>query len=100
MVSTLWMIDADDCVAFASAFYECLVRQLRVEEEEDDDDDGGDGDDYVDLAVAMQEGVAAVRFDAVGMEHDPYHWAGFVLHGSWRFPRRRVSSPWGAERVS
>ena len=93
VVSTLWMIDADDCVTFAGAFYECLVVQLRVEEDDD-------GDDYVDLAVAMQEGVAAVRFDAMGRERDPYHWAGFVLHGSWRFPRRRLPSSGGAELVS
>ena len=81
VVSTLWMIDADDCVTFASAFYEYLVAQLRAGDEERD---------YVDLAVAMQEGVAAVRFDAMGWERDPYHWAGFVLHGSWRFPRRKL----------
>ena len=82
VVSTLWMIDADDCVTFASAFYESLVAQLRAEDE---------GSDYVDLAVAMQDGVATVRFDVTGRERDPYHWAGFVLHGSWRFPRRRLS---------
>ena len=81
VVSTLWMIDAGDCEVFASAFYGSLVAQLRAE-------DGGSG--YADLAVAMQDGVAAVRFDAVGRERDPYHWAGFVLHGSWRFARRRL----------
>ena len=81
VVSTLWMIDADDCVTFACAFYEYLMAQLR---------EADDGSDYVDLAVAMQQGVAAVRFDAEGMERDPYHWAGFVLHGSWRFARRKL----------
>jgi CHAT domain-containing protein len=83
VVSTLWMIDADDCMTFASAFYAYIVEQLR---------EHGDPTAQVDLAVAMQKGITAVRFDEVGGERDPYHWAGFVLHGSWKFSRRRLPS--------
>ncbi|KAL2043748.1 hypothetical protein N7G274_003267 [Stereocaulon virgatum] len=83
VVSTLWMIDADDCMTFASAFYAYILEQLR---------EHGEPTAQVDLAVAMQKGITAVRFDEVGMDRDPYHWAGFVLHGSWRFSRRMLPS--------
>ena len=29
VVSTLWMIDADDCMTFASAFYAYIIERLR-----------------------------------------------------------------------
>lgn len=83
VVSTLWMIDADDCMTFASAFYAYIIERLR---------DRSDLSSPVDLAVAMQKGITAVRFDEAKRERDPYHWAGFILHGSWKFPRCKLSS--------
>ena len=39
------------------------------------------GDEVVDLAVALQKQVVEMKRDADTRQ--PYHWAGFVLHGSW-----------------
>ena len=83
VVSTLWSIDLNDCTSFAIAFYTYIMEQLR---------DCEATSASVDLAVAMQKGVTAVGYDEAKTERDPYHWAGFVLHGSWKFPRRRLPS--------
>lgn len=83
VVSTLWKIDVNDCTSFSIAFYTYIMEQLR---------DCEATSASVDLAVAMQKGVTAVRYDEAKRERDPYHWAGFVLHGSWKFPRRRLPS--------
>lgn len=45
----------------------------------------------IDLGEAMQKAVMAVRFEADGSERNPYHWAGFTLHGWWRFPKLKLN---------
>jgi len=47
---------------------------------------GGQGVALVNLALAMQRAVRRLRFDVDGQERAPYHWAGYVLSGSWIFP--------------
>ena len=42
--------------------------------------------------MATQKGITAVHFDEAKRERDPYYWAGFVLHDSWKFPRCKLSS--------
>ncbi len=48
--------------------------------------DSAERDTLVNLAVAMQQAVRCLRFDVDGQERAPYHWAGYVLSGSWMFP--------------
>jgi hypothetical protein len=53
---------------------------------------GAQGDALVNLALAMQRAVRCLRFDADGQERAPYHWAGYVLSGSWIFPFTSTST--------
>ena len=77
------MIDADNCMTLASAFHAYIVEQLR---------DSSDPIAQMDLAVAVQKGSIAVRFNEAESECDPYHWAGFILHDSWKFFRCKLPS--------
>jgi CHAT domain-containing protein len=44
----------------------------------------GQGESVLDLAVALQETVKRMKEDP--NKSQPYHWAAFVLHGSWFYP--------------
>lgn len=49
-------------------------------------EDSGAGREVVNLAVAMQKAVLAIRRSEEGVRA-PYHWAGFIFNGAWLFPR-------------
>ncbi|KAK0751416.1 CHAT domain-containing protein [Schizothecium vesticola] len=73
VLGTLWPTASETGRVFAERFYAELESQQR----------GSSVDQVVvvDLAVALQKAVLAVR--AKGETRKPYHWAAFVLHGSW-----------------
>lgn len=76
VISTLWPIDRKDGDDFAEAFYKQILQQRK------DIKNGRRG--WVELAHAVQQAVLAIRLDAAGKVRVPYHWAGFVVHGSPR----------------
>ena len=69
-VSTLWTFDDKDAALFSGHFYSSFNVPLSSE----------DGI-RVDLAKALQAAVLAIRQRKPAL----YHWAPFVLHGSWMF---------------
>jgi hypothetical protein len=81
-VSSLWRLDDEDGGAWADAFYGDLRAQASGEEKASREKKVS----IVNLALAMQQAVRSLRFDAHGQEMAPYHWAGYVLSGSWKFP--------------
>lgn len=93
-VGSLWKLQDEDGAAWGRAFYDDLAGQgeglakLAVEGEEDAGFGGMNG--LVNFAVATQKSVQRLRFDDSGVERTPYHWAGYVLSGSWLFPASRV----------
>ncbi|OAA57555.1 hypothetical protein SPI_07214 [Niveomyces insectorum RCEF 264] len=92
VIGSLWNIDEPDALQFAQVFYETFVQGMAGDGEGDGDVDGAsDGVDtkpgFVDLAKACQKAVLTVRKDDQGKVRKPYHWAGFVLHGAWMFPK-------------
>jgi CHAT domain-containing protein len=107
-VGTLWPISAADGRNFAMELYRDLgagtgpvstdteqrlreeMQYLAVRGIERDAGDGGEDDlgRFVNLAVAHQRAVMRIKADA--RTRAPYHWASFVLSGSWLFRRQHV----------
>ncbi|KAK0633984.1 CHAT domain-containing protein [Immersiella caudata] len=85
VLGTLWPTPSGTGRFFSDAFYVELESQRKIGELE-----GSSGVDMVvvDLAVALQKAVRAVRRDA--NTRKPYHWAAFVLHGAWFMNLRRL----------
>lgn len=74
VVATLWPIhDSLSGAAFSREFYKVFesVGQKRS------------GTNVVDLATSLQSAALAIR--RCEETRAPYFWAGFLLHGSWRF---------------
>ncbi len=96
-VSTLWSIADGDGANFAQHFFDSFLRQCtpqigksmtRRPSTSDASNDVADVVDteplrVVDLAKALR--AAVVKMDR-GETQPLYRWAGFVLHGFWRFP--------------
>ncbi|KAF5600498.1 hypothetical protein FPANT_2349 [Fusarium pseudoanthophilum] len=87
-VSTLWNIDDGHGSRFSQLFFDSFTKQSTTT---DDDAPKASGNRIVNLARAMQ--VAAEAMDRAmdkTMEKESqeplYRWAGYVLHGCWRFP--------------
>jgi CHAT domain-containing protein len=91
ITSTLWNIDKADGAEFQEAFYRDLLNQQSSAPE----------NELLNLATAMQSAILELRKDEKGPPgsvRSPYHWAGFVLHGYWKFPRLPVRSHSPIER--
>ena len=71
VVGTLWPIQSSSGRAFSEAFYNSLASQ-------DGEGAKGEGRQYVNLALAFQEAVRAVK----ETKRNPYSWAAFTLQGS------------------
>ena len=71
VLGTAWPVQSRTARAFAKRF---MVNLYGA---------GGDSDcgGFLDLAVAVREAVLDLRESAT--TRIPYHWAAFVLHGSW-----------------
>ena len=69
VLGTLWPISSASGRAFSEKFYDNLRNRVSGP---------------VDLAVALQQTVSAIRRDPKTSEL--YHWAGFVLYGLWFCP--------------
>jgi hypothetical protein len=94
VASTLWDIQRSDGADFEEAFYRALGDQQAC----------CPPGRLLNLATAMQSAVLDLRqgtrgtqgaqgsHGAAGLYRSPYHWAGFVLHGFWMFPRLPVRS--------
>lgn len=86
-VSTLWSIRDKDGAEFAGGFFDEFFGQCEAMGERKD---GGLGEEVrgvgvgcvVDVAKAVS---AAVRKMDDGENRPLYDWAGFVLHGFWRY---------------
>ena len=78
VVGTMWKVQ----VSTAQVFTTVLDANLGAAE--------GAGGAVIDLAVAVQK--AALRLKRRGETFQPFHWASFVLHGSW-FMARRGTAP-------
>lgn len=76
VIGTMWKVQ----VGTASVFTDVLDGKLNASA-------GG----LVDLAVAVQESALRLKRRREGGTHHPYHWAAFVLHGSWFMSRRGLS---------
>ncbi|KAF2464998.1 uncharacterized protein BDR25DRAFT_380039 [Lindgomyces ingoldianus] len=86
VISTLWKIDRRDCLRFSKEFYRIVMDGLQKGEGE-----GGGESGCVNLALAFQHAVCTLRKEEESKRSThPYHWAGFVLHGAWLFPRLRI----------
>lgn len=71
VLGTAWPVQSRTARTFTQSFMANL------------DGTGGDGgcDGFLDLAVAVREAVLDLRDSP--KTRTPYHWAAFVLHGSW-----------------
>ena len=74
VIGTMWKVQ----VGTARVFTEALDRSLDLHH---GGGDGGGG--RIDLAVAVQSAALRLKRRREGNTHHPYHWAAFVLHGSW-----------------
>jgi CHAT domain len=88
-VSSLWRQRDEDGAAWANAFYNDMHKQRREFKKEGT---GSQSNSLVNLALAMQRAVRCLRFDVDGKERAPYHWAGYVLNGSWMFSYATTSA--------
>lgn len=107
-VSTLWPIQDDDGAAFSRGFFDDFVKQY-AEQCENVPSGSGVEDEMqslsldanagrterkraliVDIALAVQN--AITQMDE-GQDEPLSKWAGFVLHGYWRFSLRREDLP-------
>ena len=70
VLGTLWAIESGSGRAFSDAFHGRLARTAAAE-----------GGGVVDVAVALQQAVRKMRRS--DDTEEPFHWASFVLHGSW-----------------
>ena len=73
VLGTLWSIRSTDGRLFSDAFYEDIHQQSLAKRM---------NDGMIDLALATQQAVLKVRENPD--TRAPYHWAAFVLHGTWR----------------
>ncbi len=73
VIGTMWKVQ----VGTARVFTEVLDRSLNLHH------GGSDGGGLIDLAVAVQSAALRLKRRREGNTHHPYHWAAFVLHGSW-----------------
>ncbi|KAF5564939.1 hypothetical protein FNAPI_1907 [Fusarium napiforme] len=87
-VSTLWNIGDGHGSRFSKLFFDSFTKQSTTT---DDNTPKASGSRIVNLAKAMQ--VAAEAMDRAmdkNIEKESqeplYRWAGYVLHGCWRFP--------------
>jgi CHAT domain-containing protein len=113
-VGTLWPISAADGRNFAMEFYrsgagpDSAETKQRMQEEMqylavrgiERNAGHGDEDDlgrFANLAVAHQKAVLRIKAD--GKTRAPYHWASFVLSGSWLFRRQHAAPAAGVEEA-
>lgn len=82
VLGTLWTIRSVDGRTFADEFYRQIHQQcIRYAER-------GGGSGIVDLALAMQRAVLKIRGEPDTQA--PYHWAAFILNGTWKIPALKV----------
>ena len=72
---------------FSEAFYGALAEQ---EPETEVEVVNGTSMKTLNLAKAMQRTVLKVWKNEDGTLRAPYHWAGFTLHGFWKFPKPEI----------
>jgi CHAT domain-containing protein len=80
VVGTLWSVQSTDGRTFAHLFYQELQRQCF----------GNPKSGLMDLALATQRAVMTMRENPD--TRAVYHWAPFVLHGSWKVKAFEVPS--------
>ena len=90
-VSTLWSISDGDGADFAAHFFESFLQQCVNQSNNKVDVDGRKSSCIIDMAKAVS---AAVRKMDSGQTTPLYHWAGFVLHGFWRYPLSKGDAEW------
>ncbi|KAH8903127.1 hypothetical protein BR93DRAFT_208319 [Coniochaeta sp. PMI_546] len=76
VIGTMWKVQ----VGTARVFTEVLDGNLNT-----------NGGGLVDLAVAVQKTALRLKARREGGTQHPYHWAAFVLHGSWFMSRRGLA---------
>lgn len=76
VIAAQWNIQDEDGMDFATRFYEDEEGFLGASER-------GTSDGVVNLARATQRAILRMMWDEEGNLVEPYHWAGFVLHGWW-----------------
>jgi len=72
VLGTMWPICCSTGKAFSEEFYRSIREQV-------------DGNSIIDLAIALQE--AVIELISHPKTSEPWHWAPFVLHGSWFYHR-------------
>jgi CHAT domain-containing protein len=82
VIGTMWKVQ----VGTARVFTEVLDGKLNA------GGHGNGGGGLVDLAVAVQETALRLKRRQEGGTNRPYHWAAYVLHGSWFMSRRGLAS--------
>jgi CHAT domain-containing protein len=82
VIGTMWKVQ----VGTARVFTEVLDGKLNA------GGHGSGGGGLVDLAVAVQETALRLKRRQEGGTNRPYHWAAYVLHGSWFMSRRGLAS--------
>ena len=91
VIGALWKIWRVDAMRFSKTFYKELLRGMNDKTGTKTSGDGktveGEDKGVVNIAKAYQTAVLELRKDANGKFQRPYHWAGFVLHGGWEFPK-------------
>lgn len=78
VIGTLWPIRSVDGRNFTEAFYQLVLKTMKDEEKD------GTSNKLIDLALAVQHSILQILTDPEFEE--PYHWAGFMLHGAWNVP--------------
>jgi CHAT domain-containing protein len=88
VMGTLWRVDSGTGRRFCRAFYD------EFDTNEDSSSEANTPDEknraMIDLAVAWQDAVRTMR--GIEKYHLPYHWAGYVVHGTFYYPKRESSS--------
>lgn len=78
ITGTMWKVDVDTALAFTKKFHSTLEKERR-------DAVGG----VVDLARVVQETVC--RLKRRSDTSAPFHWASFLLHGSWALEKSMIA---------
>lgn len=79
VIGTMWKVQ----VGTARLFTDLLDRNMSAAVHEEDGNQRG----LVDLAVAVQTAALRLKSRQQGGTRHPYHWAAFVLNGSWFMAR-------------
>jgi CHAT domain-containing protein len=79
VIGTMWKVQ----VGTAGIFTNVLDINLNKSEK---------SGNVVDLAVAVQQSVLRLKARREGQTDRAYHWASFVLHGSWFMSKRVPAS--------